>query len=111
MDLDLTPKEETYRIGGRDYTLVEPSEDAACRWRNLATSKAKMQDGKVVGMDGIADVQPYLVSLCLFEETDKGRVAVPLSVIRGWPARVVKVLFERAKELGDLDERGESAKN
>lgn len=111
MDLDLTPKEERHRIGGKDYLLVEPSEDAACRWRNLATSKAKMQDGKVVGMDGIADVQPYLVSLCLFEETEKGLLPVPLTTVRGWPARVVKFLFDRAKSLGDLDEKEDSAKN
>jgi hypothetical protein len=60
---------------------------------------------------GLANVEPLLVSLCLFRENG---APVLLATVRSWPARVVKSLFEKAKEISDLGEERkeeEAAKN
>jgi hypothetical protein len=113
---DLAPREVpvTLRIKGepRRFVLTEPSEDAACRYRNACMAAARMADGKVVGVVGMADVEPLLVSLCLFElvpdPRDPGGVkrrAVPQAFVRELPPRVVKDLFTRCRALGELEER------
>ena len=104
MEFDLEPRQESLTIAGKAYILREASEGAACKYRNKAMAAARMADGKLVGMDGAADVEPLLVSLCLWEVTDKGERPVSLATVMGWPARVVKPLFARAKAMSALDE-------
>lgn len=111
VDLSVVP----VTIAGMEYLLREPSADIAAKYRNAAAKCAKSQfvDGRVSGMsmDGIGDIEPLLVSMCLFERTaqhsleDKGiLVQVSLATVRSWPSRIVKPLFDLAKRLGDLDE-------
>lgn len=95
----LEPKCMPVTLAGKKYMLREPSGDAAVRYRNLAAKAAKMVDGKVVGVDGIADAEPYLVSCCLFEVTDRGETPVSLHTIRSWVGSVQKRLFAEVKEL------------
>jgi len=106
---DLAPIEVPVRMGGKRYVLVEASEDAACKYRNHTTGCARFENGRMVGLSGpIADVEPLLVSLCLFElydhQGETRRRPVTLNQVKGWPARVVRPLFERAKEIGGLQE-------
>lgn len=101
---DLTPREDTFTLYGKEYVLREASADAACKYRNAIIRGAKFSDGKISGADGLADAEPLLVSLCLFEKTDKGDRAVPINVVRGWPNRVQKPLFDRIKEISELVE-------
>ena len=101
------------KIIDKNYVLREASEDAACRWRNSQVSGAKMVDGKVSGLGNLADGEPLLVSLCLFELVPEVKQfpdgkPVPLQTVRSWPARVVKQLFAKAKEISGLSEGEES---
>jgi hypothetical protein len=84
------------------YVLKAPSEGANIRVRNSQMRGARLVDGKLtMDAERLADSQSLLVSLCLFDE---GGRPVPLSVIQSWPALYVKAIFDKAKELGGMDE-------
>jgi hypothetical protein len=105
---DLEPKSVSYKIGGKPYQLREASSAAAAKFRNASISGAKLADGKIVGIGNVGDVEPLLVSLCLFQlGTDGVWATVPLDTIKSWPARIVKPLFEMAKEISQLDDARE----
>lgn len=93
---------------GRDYVLVEPSGDVACKYRNAMFDRMQFGDkGKLTGMKSMADTEPYLVSLCLFEVGHEGkRTPVPVAQVRSWTNETQKQLFEAAKKIGDLEEEG-----
>jgi hypothetical protein len=109
---DLAPVETTVKWKGEEYVLTEASTDAATRYKNLAMKSAKMSDAKVIGVDGLADAEPLLVSLCLFrlnpKVTENGkpkREAVSLATFRAKFTWVIgKQLFEWVKYHSDLDE-------
>lgn len=106
---DLAPRYEPVRgPDGRNYILMEATADAAVRYRNAAARAGKWADGKVVGFENIADAEPLLVALCLAETNDRGEMRLkhdntPITVaeglIRKWPHRVLKRLFDRVKVL------------
>lgn len=100
--LDLT--KVPVKLAGEDYLLYEASEGQIVAWRNHHLKSTRMQDGKVVGMEGMADSEPLLVSLCLRKVTKAGEVPVAINVIRNWPGAVVSGLFERAKQISGLNE-------
>ncbi len=93
---------------GRDYVLVEPSGDVACKYRNAMFDRMQFgEKGKLTGMKSMADTEPYLVSLCLFEVGHEGkRTPVSIAQIRSWTNETQKQLFEAAKKIGDLEEEG-----
>lgn len=104
----LEPKHEEVRLGEKMYHLREASEGVAAEYRNCSARAAKLVDGRIVGWDCVADVQPLLVAGCLFELTAKGdyykdRGGVPVHVkeewVRGLPGSIVKRLFAEAKAL------------
>lgn len=102
-DSDLGKKEIPVRYQGRDYVLREASEGAAIKWRNAQMKAARFnQHGQITGAEGLADTEPLLVSYCLFE-TDTGN-PVHFNTICGWPAKMVKKLFQKAVEISDLHE-------
>ena len=97
--------QETVYLGDREYTLREASSGAATRYRNALLECATIgPDGKPSKLSGMASVEPLLVSLCLFDPEGK---LVPLKVVEELPARIVKSLFNRIKEISDLDEEAE----
>lgn len=105
LNFDLTPVEVPVTIGGKAYVLREASEAAACTWKNTAISKARVRDGKVESLGNLADQQPLLVSLCLFESGEPGKEKpVSLQTVKSWPSRVVSALFDRAKAMSKLGE-------
>lgn len=104
---DLTLQEVPVSIGGKRYILREASGEVACRYRNRMLESTEFGgDGKPMKVKGMGDLEPLLVSLCLWEADDAGKPArpVPESVIRAWPSRVVKRLFAKAKAISDLGE-------
>ncbi len=108
---DITLKEIPVQVGDKKYTLREATGDAACLYRNAMLRCTKLgPEGKPETITGIADAEPYLVSLCLFNEGNK---PVPVATIRKWPARVQTALFDKAKEISELgeDEDEDTAKN
>lgn len=92
------------KIGDRSYILREADEGAATEWRLYNMRHTHLANGKVVGVSN-ADAEVLLVSLCLFEKEADGkerRVIVPQ--IKQWPPRIVRVLFQKAKEISQLSE-------
>lgn len=94
-------------ILGKKYLIREASGDAACKYRNAVFKSTTMgPDGKPVKIEGLADVQPLLVSLCLYLVGENGEVGqlVPLSVVRSWPDRIIRPLFQEIKRISVLDD-------
>lgn len=109
MDFSTAFAERTHTIDGKKYILREADGTAACRYNNAKLHGTKFdENGKAVGIGNLADVEPLLVSLCLFE--DGAKTHVPLAVVSAWPYQVIKALFDEAKEISHLDER-DKAKN
>jgi len=100
-------------IDSKTYLLREASGDASVKYRNACLSATKVKDGKVSGFDGLADVEPLLISFCLYERKEDGTRGnrVKLDKIRAWPARVQKALFEKTKEISELDEDEETVES
>ena len=95
------------RYGERDFVLKEADGEAAATYRNAAMKAARFVDGKVTNIEGLADVEALLVSLCLFEvkpDGSHGRLA--LGFVKSLPARMLKKLYEKAMEISDLNESG-----
>jgi hypothetical protein len=111
MDFDsLTPNEVQVKKDGKSYILREASSDAVCRWRNAILKTTKYgPEGKPEHIDGLHDADPLLVALCLVEEVTlpNGAIArqpVSVATVRSWPYRMQKALYDRAKEISDLNE-------
>ncbi len=114
MNFDLTPITVPVTIGGKKYVLKEASGDAAVKYRNCLLKATKLgPEGKPSSIDGMADAEPLLVSLCLFQiatsvnklgDAVTAELPVPIHVVRGWKNQVQKGLFARIKEISDLDE-------
>lgn len=118
MSFDLTPICIAVTVGNKKYALKEASGDAAVRYRNAQLGCTELgPDGKPKKIVGIGDTEPLLVSLCLFEVTEvdaEGNIVktganVPVNTIRSWPARIQKALFEKIKEVSEIDKEDEEA--
>lgn len=117
----LEPQSKIINVGGKPkYVVFEASEGAATKYRNAAARSAVMTDGKVTGVQGIGEIQPLLVSECIYELKD-GKVTtladgvtpdprskIPLATVKFWSAKTVKPLFNWIKEVSQLDEPTES---
>lgn len=105
---DLTPIEIPVKIGSKSYVLREASGDVACRYRNKLLQSTRFSDGKPSSIEGMADAEPLLISLCLWEKyDDKGATKerpVLLQEVRSWPSKIQKKLFDTAKRISELDE-------
>lgn len=128
---DSTPQEYLVCHRGQRYILTEPSEAAAINFRNASLKGANfvMKDGKPSSakMEGGAEAQVILVAGCLYQATsdnnapphlkdkdgkgwqikrdkNKDGIHVPPNELRGWGSKVIKPLFEKCKEIGDLNE-------
>jgi hypothetical protein len=108
---DLEPIAIPVTIGKKAYILREATGDDACKWRKYLFRSTKMEGGKpIMSMDTLADSEPLLLSYCMHEEyADKNGETkerkVDLQVIRAWPNRVIRPLFEKAKAISALDEQ------
>jgi hypothetical protein len=103
---DVSIAEVSLKIGGSDYILKEANGGIATEYRN-ATMKGFIlgENGKPVRIDGLASIEPLLVSRCLIKvETDGNRAAVPITTIKLWPAKVLKALYQRCKDISELTE-------
>ena len=99
---DLTPIEVEYTIGTTVYILREASGEAAVKFSNAKLKNLVMDDGKVTKVAGMASIQPFLVSLCLTEKAT-GK-AVLEETIKSWPSRIQSALFDKAKEISEIDQ-------
>lgn len=105
--LDISRKEIPYEIGGKQYVLREASGGAATRYKDAQIQSAKLNSrtGKAEKLTGLAETEPLLISLCLFEQRGEGKeILCPLGTIKSWPNRIQRELFEEVKRISDLAE-------
>lgn len=108
---DLEPQQREFEYKGKTYILTEASADAAAKYRNASLRAAKMNDGKITGMDGLADAEPILVARCVFEAGENKELRldgqgnanvqflVPLPKVLGWPDKLVSRLYNEVKAM------------
>ena len=107
MEFSLELQERSLTVDGKSYVLREPTEEAACAYRDALTSGAQMEGRRITKMGSVAGAEPILVSRCLFEADGVGRRSVSIKTIYGWPSRAVKKMFEWLSEVGNLREKEE----
>jgi len=100
---DVSLKEIPVSIAKIKYVLREANGKAAQAYR-AATVKglSVSKDGTMQHLSSSMVAEHVLVSHCLFKE-DSG-LGVGLDVIQSWPNRIIRPLFDRAKEISDLDD-------
>jgi hypothetical protein len=113
---DLTPidifdnliAEVPVKIQGVDYILREADGEVSTIFQNAQIEGTTFNSaGETLSVKGLANIQPILVSLCLYT-TDDIPIRVPINKVKSWPSRTVKLLFERAKEISLLNEQEET---
>lgn len=122
---DLTPIQIPVKYQGNTYLLCEANGEAGTRYRNAVFSALRATDGgETYGLKGFASVQPLLVHLCLYEaevvpgtspeeyrlcrDENKNPIRVSQDIVEAFPNRMLVQLFERAKEISELGELGDS---
>lgn len=103
----LEPVQVKVKVGTALYWLVEASEGDAITYRDYGLSCRRYDsEGTFVGVEGLAESESLLVSLCLRERGPNDEMGKPVDqeTIRSWGSRVVKTLFRRAQEISDLSE-------
>jgi hypothetical protein len=110
---DLQPIEVPFNYLGKKYVMKEASGDTGCKYRNRLLNSTRMSgEGKPIGFTNYADVEPYLVSLCVFERVDSNDKSkdkpVKEAEVRSWQNRVVKELHEKIIKISDLQDQPET---
>lgn len=100
---NITPVEIPTIIGGENYVLKEATGEVAKLFQNARLNKVKFEDGKPTSIGNIAEIEPYLVSLCIFKVVDGRHVAVTQKTVESWLYRIQSKLYDTAKKISDLD--------
>ena len=91
------------------YTINELEGDSLESYLNSQRENMIMEKGEVVGMKSYKGIYTSLLVHTLVGPDDK---TVALTVLKTWPSRVQKGLFEIAQKLNGLDVKSaEEAKN
>ena len=119
-EFDLTETTFPVTLNKQNYLLVEANSETGTQFKAQTLKGITMdqhENGtkKINGLENIAGNEAYLVSRCLFKLDDAGwRHAVDLATVKSWPNRIVKALYEKAREISglkELDTDKDSAKN
>jgi len=99
------------KIAGKEYVLKEASGDVAVTYRDALLACTTLGDNfKPSKIEGMASTEALLVSLCLFQVGVEGKqTPVSETVIRSWPNKIIKPLYNKAKEISELDETEEGS--
>lgn len=82
---------------GRPYLLRGASAAAAVQFREANMRGRVYEAGEVVRVQGHAESEALLVSLCLFPRDEAGGIAgppVPVDQVKAWPTEVMKRCYE-----------------
>ena len=110
LEFDLTPIEIPVKIQSidgivTDYVIREATGAIAGTYRDAQLACARFETkGQPASVKGLSEVEPLLVSLCLFDSENKN---VLKTTVKSWPSRVQKALFEKIKKISELDEAEE----
>ena len=96
---------------GKHYTLREASGKTAKDHRNgllASTQFAQNDDGsyKAIGLSETASLESKFVAGCLWNESGKNPSYI---TVEGWPDRVQRKLYRKAKEISEVLERDVTA--
>jgi hypothetical protein len=111
VEFTLQRTEEPVIIDGESYVLIEPTEADAKTYRNAVLRSQRMDaETKTITSEGMADVPSILVACCLFKADLDGSKRSPVAqkTILTWPTKVIKALFQKAQDMGDLNELPET---
>ena len=105
-------QQQEVEIDGDMYVLKEASAQAATEFQNKALENFDMEideEGKtrtkISGSGSLADQAPFLLSKCLYKRNEEGTLTrVELALIKSWPNRIIKPLYELARDMSDLGE-------
>ncbi len=108
---DLAPVMVPIRAGGLvKWFLREPSDETILKYQGWSLKSAQIVDGKVNrhNLDGLVEAETHLVAACLCEAEEAGGrpkvvngnvVPVPVNVVKGWPGRVKRELYQRLVKI------------
>lgn len=105
LNFSLTRQQKPVTIDGDAYMLVEL--DGKDRDKYLNSVGARLRsEGKTQSVKNFEGLQASLVTASLRKQASDGAFTelVPIATIQSWPARVVKTLFDAARELSALDD-------
>lgn len=92
----------------KKYILREASGDAVARFNNARAQCVKFTEGGGHTVRGPGHLEIFLLTLCLFQTDEDGNAILTSSVKEGtlkpWPDRVLSKLFDKAKEISELDQ-------
>lgn len=116
---DLQPIVVPVVLGAKQYELWEADEDIACRYRNASAGSVVFESGEPRRIQGIGDVEPMLVAACLREvivdkdgqPTGAYRLLKTDEVRRWRKPKVIRRLFDLAKEISGLNEEEDTEEN
>jgi len=105
-------------IDGNSYILREASTESAKTYRNAKLSAARFGDkGKLQQVEGAADSQSLIVSLCLhkvvngkmYTKRDGNPQPTPIAEVLAWPDRITDELFKTLLKISPTlrDEKSE----
>lgn len=94
----------------RTFTLRELTGLQRDKYAESVRSRLERDNtGRAIGMKNVTGFFASLISLCLYDETDK---LVPAADIQAWPTRLQKWVHDEAEKLSGLDQDAkENAKN
>jgi hypothetical protein len=98
-------------IAGEKFEIREANGDAACHYRNAILDRTTMgPDGRPTAMKNLADVEPILVSLCLYHaEGPQAGKRVHIDHVRNqFKPKTITGLAVKIKEISELDNEEET---
>ena len=102
IEFDVTWREEKVKILGVDYLLRELSEEASIKFQIASIRCSKVSADGEVTVGDLAEaprLSSLLVSLCL---TDSAGTPVSEEQVARFPARVIKALAAKVREMSDM---------
>lgn len=93
-------------IGKKKFIAVEADGDTACKYRNRIIENTKLgKDGSPTSIKGIGDLDPFLVSQCLYiADTGGNRTTTRVTAeeVRKLPSRIMSKIADAIKEVSEL---------
>lgn len=98
-------------IDSQEYVLQELDGSERDRYLNGLTNRMRVNNkGDLAGIKNFDGLQASLVAASIRLVDGLERKPVLLKTVQGWPAKVVKQLFDAARELSGLDDEDEKDK-
>lgn len=112
-DLSLDQRVVKVRLNGKPHVILSADSDTSTEYRNITLKHVIMRDAKIEGkLTGLAEAEPYLVHRCVFLVGPKGeRIPYTLEAVKAWDNRAVKTLYNKIREISDLEEKTDKIKN